>query len=130
MEKAKHRVRPENWGSAHPNEGDNEQWKHSPTTESTGDTGSNARIDRERAREENAPSKPAAGRDSYGTKPSETRKRDNVDPRTPAKPLARGEDNGTPSGKAAKEKRDADRDEALRESFPASDPPPVSPGSE
>jgi hypothetical protein len=94
VEKAKHRVRPENWGSAHPNEGDNEKWKHSPTTESTGDTGSNAEIDRQRAREENAPSKPATGRDSY-----------------------------------AKEKRDADRDEALRESFPASDPPPVSPGT-
>jgi hypothetical protein len=53
------RVNPAGWSSAHPNEGDNERWKGSPSTETTGDEGTNEQLTHEHARDENAPGAPA-----------------------------------------------------------------------
>jgi hypothetical protein len=43
---------------AHPNEGDDERWKTSPSTETTGDRGENARTGPRHQREENTPASP------------------------------------------------------------------------
>jgi hypothetical protein len=40
---------------AHPNEGDDERWKTSPTEETPGDKGENARKHERQQREENTP---------------------------------------------------------------------------
>jgi hypothetical protein len=59
------RVRPENWTPAHPNEGDSERWKGSPSTETTGDDGSNAKVDENHRRDENAAAN-TTGREKNG----------------------------------------------------------------
>ena len=66
MERTNTRLRPGSWSTDHPNEGDNERWKGSPTTESTGDQGDNARLAHEHARDENMPSAGARRRPSGG----------------------------------------------------------------
>jgi len=57
MERGNSRLKPGSWSAAHPNEGDDERWKGSPTTETTGDKGANAQVAAERARGENVPSR-------------------------------------------------------------------------
>jgi hypothetical protein len=57
MERGNSRLKPGSWSAAHPNEGDGERWKGSPTTETTGDDGSNARVAGEHARDENVPAR-------------------------------------------------------------------------
>lgn len=64
MERANSRIKPGSWSAAHPNEGDDERWKGSPSTESTGEGGTNARVASEHGRSENAPASPGKGRTS------------------------------------------------------------------
>jgi hypothetical protein len=56
MERPNTRVRPGSWSAAHPNEGDNEQWKGSPSRETTHDRGTDARVASDHAHTENIPS--------------------------------------------------------------------------
>ena len=55
MERPNTRARPGSWSAAHPNEGDNEQWKGSPSRETTHDRGSDARVAADHAKTENTP---------------------------------------------------------------------------
>jgi len=52
------------------------------------------------------------------------------EPETRAKAARRPTGSGRSSSAPNEPKREADRDDVLRESFPASDPAPVSPGSQ
>jgi hypothetical protein len=49
---------------AHPNEGDDERWKTSPTRETPGDQGENARKDARQRHEENTPDRGTAAPDT------------------------------------------------------------------
>jgi len=64
MERANTRMRPGSWSTAHPNEGDDEQWKHSPSRETTHDAGHDARVAGQHAESENRPEQgpPSRGR--------------------------------------------------------------------
>lgn len=62
MERGNTRLRPGSWSAAHPNEGDDERWKGSPTKESTGDSGSNARVASQHQQSENQPASRRQGR--------------------------------------------------------------------
>ena len=63
MERPNSRVRPGSWSAAHPNEGDDEHWKHNPSRETTHDAGTDARVARRHAESENTPH---GGRPSRG----------------------------------------------------------------
>lgn len=89
MEEPKTRVRPENWNANRPNEGDNEQWKNSPTTETTGAQGSNARVDRERAGQDNVPPVPKPDRDPDASDPPRPVSSDVPESERRAKPARR-----------------------------------------
>jgi hypothetical protein len=55
MERGNGRLAPGAWSPAHPNEGDNERWKGSPSTETTGDKGTNKQTTEDHGRDENVP---------------------------------------------------------------------------
>lgn len=71
MERANSRLRPGSWSAAHPNEGDNEQWKGSPSRETTHDHGADARVAAAHAQSENTP---RAGRSQRPRAPGSRRK--------------------------------------------------------
>jgi hypothetical protein len=62
MERPNTRVRPGSWSAAHPNEGDNEQWKGSPSRETTHDRGTDARVASDHAHTENTPPRERSSR--------------------------------------------------------------------
>ena len=55
MARSSSRPEDRNLTPAHPNEGDDERWKTSPTRETPGDQGENARKDARQRHEENTP---------------------------------------------------------------------------
>jgi hypothetical protein len=62
MGNSNERANSQNWKPAHPNEGDDERWKDSPSTETTGAEGENAKKDGTFRRDQNTPD--SQGRDA------------------------------------------------------------------
>ena len=60
MARSSSRPEERNLTPAHPNEGDDERWKTSPTRETPGDQGENARKDERQRREQNTPDRQPA----------------------------------------------------------------------
>jgi len=74
MERPNTRMRPGSWTAAHPNEGDNEKWKGSPSQETTHDRGTDADVASEHEESENVPgSSDAPGARSPGARRRATR---------------------------------------------------------